>query len=282
MRQYKSKPRSINDVIRRRIQDWRDEDPSSLLTKQIQKATEPLQWLVSLMLPDSVIAEAINKTLWAAEVLTDRDDILRAHDVTALDLILTTKIDRCDALAEEIQKWSVGAGAALGAWDLAGPLGTGPALISLFTLAFRTIKKIGLCYGYDTSTPAEELIVLEIFVAASTLYHREKVESLRAIENHEKDPRFKEYTRETVEAVVKKVAELVGANLTKRRSLATVPALGALVGGSSNAWLLHDIGTAARNIYANRRLVLKAQTREKNKEAKIAASVSTPGQSEVA
>jgi hypothetical protein len=269
MPQHKAKIHSANETIRRRIQAWEDADPSTLLTKRIEKATEPLQWLVALLLPERLITEVIEKTLWAAEALTDREDVLKTQGVSTFGEVLSNKIERCDAHAEGLQKNAVAAAVALGAWDLAGPLGIAPSLASLFTLAFRTIKKIGLSYGFDTSKPGEELIVLQIFVAASTLYHRDKVQALKAIEKYKQDvDSGVSHSQDTVQALIVQIARLVGSNLTKRRALATVPALGALIGGSTNGWLVHDVGWAARNIYASRRFQLKSEAREKAKDAK--------------
>jgi hypothetical protein len=229
---------SAADAIQKRIEKWREEDPSSLLTKRIEQATTPLQWLVALLLPDRLIQEAVEKTLWASEVLTDSDNGAAKFTV-----------EQADAEADAVHNWAMGAAAALGAWDLAGPLGIAPALASLFTLSFRTIKKIGLCFGFDTSTPAEEMVVLEIFLAANAFYHRDKIEALRAIEALPSVA-----THEDVLALSTELSKTISANLTRRRSLASIPAMGALVGGSANAWLLKDIGWAARNVYAMRRL----------------------------
>jgi hypothetical protein len=229
---------SVVDILRKRIEKWRDEDPSSLLTKRIEQATAPLQWLVAMLLPDRLIQEAVEKTLWASEVLTDADN--GAADLT---------IEQADAEADAVHNWAMGAAAALGAWDLAGPLGIAPSLASLFTLSFRTIKKIGLCFGFDTSSPAEEMIVLEIFLAANAFYHRDKIDALRAIEEM---PTVA--THEDVLALSSKLSKTISQNLTRRRSLASIPAMGALVGGSANVWLLRDVGWAARNVFAMRRL----------------------------
>ncbi len=272
MPQKKPRHVSANEVIRRRIHKWEDEDPSSLLTKQIEKATAPLQWLVALMLPDRLIQEALQTTLRAAEALTDRNDVLVAFSITKFEDVPVSKVDQCDALADKTHFWAVGAAAAFGAWDIGGPLGIAPSLASLFTLAFRTIKKIGLCYGYDTTSSTEELVALEIIVAASTLYHRDKVQALKNIQKLTA-PRADDappVTAETVEAAIAKVARAVGLNLTRRRTFANIPAMGALVGSSTNAWLINDISWAARNIYATRRFQLKSDARQTAHQKKVA------------
>lgn len=231
---------SIEKSIQKRIEKWVDEDPSSLLTKKIEQATAPLQWLGSLLLPDTVVREVLEKTLWAADALVADADFEAARGAP---------LGECDTIADGVHNWSIGAAAALGAWDMAGPLAIAPSLASMFTLALRTIKKIGACYGFDTGSAQEELIVLEILFAATGVYHRDKALALKAI-------RMVEPTADK-SRVLTSIAQLsnpISANLIRRRALAGIPALGALVGGSANAWLMKDIGWAARNIYAMRRL----------------------------
>jgi hypothetical protein len=258
---------SANELIRRRIQKWQDEDPSSLVTKQIERATTPLQWLVALLLPDTLIREVVDKTLWVAEALTDRDDVFKVLEVDSLEEVRQCKLESCEAAADQVHAWSIGTAAALGAWDLVGPLGLAPSLAGLFTLAFRTIKKTAVCYGYDPSSHSEELVAMHIFAAASSLYHRDKLAALKEIEKIIETPASPELapTRDTVAAAVTSLSQPIATHLTRRRSFAAIPAMGALVGSSANAWLLKDVGWAARNIYAMRRL---EESRAKKAQAK--------------
>ncbi|MBI3542161.1 MAG: EcsC family protein [Deltaproteobacteria bacterium] len=201
-------------MIRRRAVEWQDADPSSLLTKRVEKATAPLQWLVALMLPDRLVHEVLGTTLRAAELLTDRADVIKGYDVERLDDIFELKIDSCDRSGDQVQFWAVGAAAALGAWDK--------------VQAIKAIKKI------------------ENDVAANP----------------------NAYAREDVDALIEKVAHAVGEHLTRRRTLASIPAMGALVGTSTNAWLLQDVGWAARNIYATRRFQKRVEDRAEAQEKK--------------
>ncbi|MBI3554740.1 MAG: hypothetical protein HY074_00585, partial [Deltaproteobacteria bacterium] len=84
-------------------------------------------------------------------------------------------------------------------------------------------------------------------------------------------------TAKTVEAMIMKVARPVGLNLTRRRTFANIPAMGALVGGSTNAWLINDISWAARNIYATRRFQTKTEARHNAQQKKVAAAAVKSG-----
>jgi hypothetical protein len=75
--------------------------------------------------------------------------------------------------------------------------------------------------------------------------------SLENIENFKNNTHFK---REDVLSSITQQAKIISAHLTRRRSFSSIPAIGALVGSSTNAWLLKDIGWAARNIYCKRRI----------------------------
>ena len=240
-----------NQALKKRIDKWLQEDPASLVSKSMEKAVAPLQGLVALLLPERLIQEALEKTLWVAEAVTDRDDVLTALAAGSLSDAKLCKIERCDSVADGIHNWAIGTAAALGAWDLAGPLGTAASLVSLFTVALRLIKKVGLCYGFDTSKADEEVVVLQIFAAATGLTRTDKEQALNALK---KDEFGDEVGREAVHAVLEKVARQVAVSLARRRALANIPVLGAIVGGSTNAWLIRDIGWAARNLYAWRRL----------------------------
>lgn len=244
-------------AIQKRIEKWTDEDPSSLFTKRIEQITTPLQWLGAVLLPETLVKEVLEKTLWAADVL-----VIEANHQDAR----ARPVGECDTIADGVHNWSIGAAAAVGAWDIAGPLGIAPALASMFTLALRTIKKIGACYGFDTSTSSEELIALEILFAATSTYHRDKVLALKAIRMNEANA-----DKSRVFAAISQLSNPISANLIRRRALAGIPAVGAIVGGSANAWLMKDIGWAARNIYAMRRLEAEKASKDESAQAQPAS-----------
>ena len=54
---------------------------------------------------------------------------------------------------------------------------------------------------------------------------------------------------------VKNLAKQLGINLTKRKALQIIPAIGAFVGGSVNGWYMKDVGWAARRAFQERWLV---------------------------
>lgn len=267
MRQYKSKPRSANEAIRRRIEAWEAEDPASLLTNRATRVSESLQSLIALLLPGSLVQSVIEKTFWAIDPAAERQDILKKHQCQSLSEIPLAKIDRCDALADSVQRWAASSAAELTAWDSVGPLDAEPAIAALLGLAIRAIKKIGLCFGFETSSREEELIVLEIFAAGSALSRQDKTRALKAIgEIVAKQGQADARSQDAVFSKLGEIAKNVSENLAYRRAFASSTAFTEAVAGSTNAWLVNDVANAARNTYAQRRFTERTESRSKAKE----------------
>jgi hypothetical protein len=51
---------------------------------------------------------------------------------------------------------------------------------------------------------------------------------------------------------VRALAKQLGINLTKRKALAAIPVIGAVVGACANAWFLNDVAEAAQRTYQQR------------------------------
>ncbi len=60
------------------------------------------------------------------------------------------------------------------------------------------------------------------------------------------------FSREGAIIAVRSLARQLGINLTKRKALQAIPVIGAAVGGSVNAWYMHDVTTAARHAFQTR------------------------------
>ncbi len=48
------------------------------------------------------------------------------------------------------------------------------------------------------------------------------------------------------------LAKQLGTNLTKRKALAALPGIGAVVGASVNGWFIREVGVAAQALYQER------------------------------
>lgn len=56
-------------------------------------------------------------------------------------------------------------------------------------------------------------------------------------------------SKEAAILAIRNLAKQLGVNLTKRRAMAAIPAIGAAVGGSVNGWYLKEVGWAARRAF---------------------------------
>ena len=54
---------------------------------------------------------------------------------------------------------------------------------------------------------------------------------------------------------IKNLGRQLGINLTKRKALQAIPAIGAIVGASANGWYVKEVGWAARRAFQERWLI---------------------------
>jgi hypothetical protein len=65
----------------------------------------------------------------------------------------------------------------------------------------------------------------------------------------------KSISKEGAVIALKKLLKQLGINLTKRKALAAIPIIGAIVGGSVNGWYIKEVGWAARRCFQERWLI---------------------------
>ncbi|MBL8481808.1 MAG: EcsC family protein [Rhodocyclaceae bacterium] len=123
--------------------------------------------------------------------------------------------------------------------------------------------KIGLCYGYKLTDEVGKQMVLSILAASGANTMEEKLAALltlqqlkiilmkqtwkgmeRAAENF--------LAKEGAIIAIRSLAKQLGVNLTKRKALQAIPAIGAVVGSSVNGWYIKEVGWAARRIFQDR------------------------------
>ena len=64
-----------------------------------------------------------------------------------------------------------------------------------------------------------------------------------------------QFSKEAVILSLEKLSTQLGINITERKILQTIPAIGAVVGGSVNGWFLNDVAWAARRGFQERWLI---------------------------
>ncbi len=233
---------------------WQHEPPS-VISQGVGAALAPIAWLVSKVIPASAIESLLHAADWMADA-TISSEVPRAPEDATLEQL--------DEEADSVQNWAIGYAAVEG--GVAGVVGLFalPADIpALIALSLRTIRRIGLCYGYDGQGEEEKQFVLGILSAAGANTIEEKVAAVAALQALQTTLLKKTWKaiagskigRDIAIMMVKDVAKQLGINLTKRKALAAIPVIGAIIGGSLNAWYLRDIGLAAQRRYQERWLL---------------------------
>ena len=249
------------------IDAWRMERPS-VIGAALGYVMFPIAMLMQAVVPPAAIRGAINGTSAMAEWLSDEGDVLRKGAVSEIDELKRKDLRLSDKLANEFHNWAIGLasaeGVGSGIWGIYGLAMDIPFII---TFALRTIHKIGLCYGYNSKDEKGKQFVLALLSAAGANTATEKAEAvkiLRAIDVMIAKQTLKTLTEKAVEQQLLKEAVLMsienvgrrlGLNITERKVLQAIPAIGACVGGSVNAWFIKDVGWAARRAFQERWLI---------------------------
>lgn len=152
-----------------------------------------------------------------------------------------------------------------------GVFGLAADIPAIITLALRTIHKIGLCYGFEANNEMDDQFVLAILSASGANSVSEKTAALSMLRSVEitiakrtwkamaEKTAQQQISKEGAIIAIKDIAKQLGINLTKRKALQAIPAVGAIIGSSVNGWYIKDVGWAARRAFQERWLVDKLQ-----------------------
>ncbi len=232
-------------------QDAYRKAPPSLFPRAIRGLARPVSFLTHRLVPAEAIEAAIRTADWAASVTIRRSAI--DHDFKDLAA--------CDAAAADIRRWALGyavtGGGAAGAF---GALGLAVDVPATITLALRTARLIGLCYGFGDGTEAERLFILDILQLAGANGVEEKRAALdrlaadRASLSPDSWGRIVRLTGQNAgaQATARRVATVLGVNLSSRKVAQVLPLVGAAVGAGVNAAFQNDVAAAARHAYRER------------------------------
>jgi hypothetical protein len=246
---------------------WRSEEPG-VASRAVGLVVAPLARLVQKVVPEAAIQGAIDGASAAGKWLADSGDVRRDAGVGSIAQLRGRDLELSDRLADGVHNWAIGLAAVEGtATGAFGILGAPVDLPAIITLALRTIHKVGLCYGYEGNTEQDRHFAQSVLAASGASSLEEKLAALASLtalrttlarqtwkviaEKAAQD----QLSREAVLVVIRNLAKQLGVNITKRRALAAIPAIGAVVGGSVNAWYLKEVGWAARRAFQERWLV---------------------------
>jgi hypothetical protein len=124
-----------------------------------------------------------------------------------------------------------------------------------------------VCYGFEVKTKQDKEFVLGILAASGANEMEEKLAALttlRTVEVAIAKQTWKQLGQKAATNTmgkeagvigIKSLAKQLGINLTKRKALQAIPAIGAFVGASVNGWYIKEVGWAARRAFQERWLV---------------------------
>ena len=246
------------------INAWKAEEPA-VVSRAFGLVVEPLAWLVQKVVPEAAVRGAIDGASTLGQWLTDTADVLRDAGVATVAELRDVDLALCDKLADGVHNWAVGIavveGSATGAFGILGAPVDVPAII---TIAMRTIHKIGVCYGYECNTTEDEQFVRGILAASGANSVEEKLAALAVLttlrtilarqtwKTMAEKAAQNQLSKEAALVLIRNLGKQIGINVTKRRALASIPAIGAMVGGSVNGWYIKEVGWAARRAFQER------------------------------
>ncbi|MGB1581211.1 MAG: EcsC family protein [Nevskiales bacterium] len=260
---------STTAEYRQAIEEWLAQKPSlaaSGFGRRMSPAFEPVLKAGRAVVPVSLLEQALLQGSRSSRRLALRERMLTQAGVTSVAALAARDLDACDRQWRRQRGWAMGLAGGTGA--VSGVAGMPGLVLDIPTLILQSligIHRTGLCYGYDCMDDSASGFALAIFALASANTLPEKQAAWAAlVAMHSLEA---EALRDGLEAAVARqlgkgsvaagmqnLARQLGVNLGRRKAAAVVPVLGALVGGSINAWVMHDLMRVARYAFIARRI----------------------------
>ncbi|MEL7459393.1 MAG: EcsC family protein [Pseudomonadota bacterium] len=229
--------------------------PPSTLPRLLHSLARPVGALTHRLIPTEAVEAALLGADWAASA-TIRNAAI-SHDFADLAA--------CEAAATDVRRWAIGyaatGGGAAGAFGVFGLAADIPTTI---TLALRTARLTGLCYGFGGAQTSERVFILDILQLAGANSAAEKRAILDRMDRDRDDVSAETWTNIVkltgqaagTHAAMHRVAATLGVNLSARKIGQLAPVIGAAVGAGVGASFQNDVAEAARHAYRARWLAV--------------------------
>lgn len=253
------------------IETWLAQPPSLVASgfgRRIGPALEPVLRAGRTVIPVNLLQQALQQGSRSSSRLAQRDRMLHQAGVDSVTELLQRPLPDCDLQWRRQRRWAMGLAGGSGAVSgVAGAAGLALDIPALILQSLAGIHRSGLCYGYDCVDEAASGFALGVFALASANTLEEKQAAWQALAVlHSLEA---EALRDGLEAAVARqlgkgsvangmqnLARQLAVNLGRRKAAAVVPVLGAVIGGSINAWVMHDLMRVARHAFIARRIGL--------------------------
>lgn len=171
-------------------------------------------------------------------------------------------------------------GAATGVAGLPGIVVDIPAL---YTLLFRMIAQVALCYGYRVDSEEERSHILKVLDIGHQWEPEVKRQGMHELDQVQQMIRDNlpvvEVQRFAVNKGLEAMARALGLALTQRKLIQSLALVGSVVGAGVNRQLAGEVGDVAYHAYRRRFLIELAYLRRRAEQGPSTASSSGPEQS---
>ena len=151
------------------IKSWKNQEPS-IVSLALSYISKPISYVVEKIIPPSAISGALSGSAWLAD-LTIPDVVHNQDSISSLE--------SCDLEADSVHNFAIAyASVEGGAAGAAGMFGMPADIPLIITLSLRTIRRIGMCYGFNDKNEIERDFVLSVLSAAGSNSMAEKNPSL--------------------------------------------------------------------------------------------------------
>lgn len=280
--------KTLNEYEQQRLNEflrWQKAPPPPV-ARWFGKAAGPSSRAVQSIVPTEALRTALRVVQNTALKISGETELLKRAGTSDLEALSDSSLETCDKLSSFVRLRAAalagGSGAALG---VAGGAGLVVDVPTLLVQAFRTIHRIGLCYGERLAPEESRPLSIAIFALASANSVEEKQAALNALAHPELWDQTDAAWRDGVERaaereLAKEMAALslnnlalqLAKNLGWRKAGGAIPLVGALIGGSVNAWYIHDLATVSRYVFQERWLRRQTPAGVKRLERQLAAA----------
>ena len=287
-----TKKQDYKKKVKEEIHAWENEGPG-FLSNITDFILYPAQKAADLLIPEC-IKDTIATTLeglfkglcFTSDYLFADKDVIASVTERNKDLNTLKKIFDSDDLKSMDSAadyyWNQNLTLAIaegGAHGFGGIWALATNLPALYSVVFRCVQQIAICYGFDTSKDEERAYILQILSVASATDIKEKQASLDSLKKtshklatmaslqqakHALKQPWKTLEKNIGVKTIRDYAKSIGFNITKRRALMLVPAIGAIIGASFDGMYLQDVARAAKNCYRKRKLEILGYYSETN------------------
>ncbi len=253
--------------------------PAGRLSRALTMAGRPFDLAFGLMPPalKEGLGQAIHRALstlrrtsvltFSPQALLDRISAGIGLDVgTEPDQVFRADVRDLDGFALEIlafhRRVAALQGAAAGAAGLVGFLGDVPAL---YTLLYRCIQEIAVCYGFPVRDEYEEAHMLKVLDLGHFLEDERRRVGFQELATLQDMIRsgtpLQDMERFAVAKGLQALSRRLAGGLARRKTAQAVALVGGLVGAGVNFQLVSDVGTVAFQAYRRRFVVEVARRR---------------------